>query len=54
MEPRELDLGLDAAAASGGPLQIVSSRMGHLGDTLCRAYDVIGTIRPQVGTRVFR
>jgi hypothetical protein len=37
----ELDLGLDAVAGSG-PLEIVSSRMGHLWDALCRAYDVLG------------
>lgn len=35
----ELDLGLEvaAAAASGGPLEITSSRMGHLWDALARA-----------------
>jgi hypothetical protein len=31
----ELDLGLDAAVGSG-PLEIVSSRMSHLWDALCR------------------
>ena len=40
----ELDLVLEvvAAAASGGPLEIVSSRMGHLLAALSRAYDVLG------------
>ncbi len=40
----ELDLGLSLAeaAASGGPLEIASSRMGHLWDALSRAYDVLG------------
>jgi hypothetical protein len=37
----QLELGLDAAARSG-PLEIVSSRMGHLWDGLCAAYDVLG------------
>jgi hypothetical protein len=35
----ELDLGLAAAVRSGGPLEITSSRMGQLGDALCRAYN---------------
>jgi hypothetical protein len=41
----ELDLGLDAAGAAAtgsGPLEIVSSRMGHLWEALCRAYDTLG------------
>jgi hypothetical protein len=33
------DLGLTVAAAGAGPLEIVSSRAGHLWDALCRAYD---------------
>ena len=37
----ELGLGLDAVA-SAGPLEIVSSRMGHLWDALCPAYDTLG------------
>lgn len=40
----ELDLGLDvvAAAAAGGPLEILAPRMGHLLDALSRAYDALG------------
>jgi hypothetical protein len=41
----ELELGLDVAVAEplgSGPLPIVSSRMGHLGDGLCAAYDALG------------
>lgn len=41
----ELDLGLETAAeavASAGPLEIVSSRMEHLWDVLCRAYNRLG------------
>ena len=36
-----MDLGLGVAAAAG-PLEIVSSRMGHLWDALWRAYDALG------------
>ena len=56
----ELDLGMDpgetaaAAAASGGPLEIVSTRMGHLWDALCRAYDVLGFDQATGGDEVFR
>jgi hypothetical protein len=49
----ELDLGLDAAAASG-PLEIVSSRMGHLWDALCRGYDTLGFTDATDGDEVFR
>jgi hypothetical protein len=44
----QLDLGLDAtataavAAGSSGPLEIASSRMGHLWDALSIAYDQLG------------
>ena len=38
----ELDPGLAAGASVGGPLVIASSWIGHLWDTLCRAYDRIG------------
>ena len=38
----ELDLGLDAGADGGGPLPIMSSRMGHLWDALACAYEVLG------------
>jgi hypothetical protein len=52
----ELDLGLDAAAAAvgSGPLQIVSSRAGHLWDALCRAYDALGLAEADGGDGVFR
>jgi Transposase DDE domain len=50
----ELDLGLDAAAGPGGPLEIVSSRMGHLWDALCRAYDALGFDQATGGDEVFR
>ncbi|MCI0688956.1 MAG: IS1634 family transposase [Sporichthyaceae bacterium] len=52
----ELDLRLSvaAAASSGGPLQIASSRMGHLWDGLCRAYDALGFDRATGGDDVFR
>ncbi len=53
----ELDLGLDAAAvaaAGSGPLQIVSSRAGHLWDALCRAYDAVGFVEADGGDVVFR
>ena len=38
----ELDLGLPAGVSAGGPLEIASSRMGHLHDALFRAYDMLG------------
>jgi hypothetical protein len=52
----ELDLGLSvaAAAACGGPLEIVSSRMGHLWDALARAYDALGFTEAAGGDEVFR
>jgi hypothetical protein len=59
----ELDLGLDpqqaavasaASAVSGGPLEIVSTRMGHLWDALCRAYDALGFDEATGGDEVFR
>lgn len=52
----ELDLGLSVAAvaASGGPLEIASSRMGHLWDALCRAYDGLGFGEAAGGDEVFR
>jgi hypothetical protein len=37
----ELDLGLGGPGPFG-PLEIASSRMGHLRDELCRAYDALG------------
>ncbi|MDT3446867.1 IS1634 family transposase [Pseudofrankia sp. BMG5.37] len=50
----ELDLGLDVAGAPGAPLPIVASRMGHLWDALCRAYDAVGLDDATGGDRVFR
>ena len=49
----ELDLGLDVAAVSG-PLEIVSSRMGHLWEALCRAYDTLGFTDATGGDEVFQ
>jgi len=52
----ELDLGLEvaAAASSGGPLEITSTRMGHLWEALCRAYDALGFDEAAGGDEVFR
>jgi hypothetical protein len=56
----QLDLGLDpaataaAAAGSRGPLEIASSRMGHLWDGLSSAYDQLGFARAVGGDEVFR
>ncbi len=47
----ELGLGLDG---SSGPLPITSSRMGHLWDALCRAYDALGFAAAAGGDVVFR
>jgi len=49
-----LDLGLNAAAAGAGPLEIVSSRAGHLWDALCRAYNTLGFDTAASGDEVFR
>jgi hypothetical protein len=49
----ELDLGLVERAA-GGPLEITSSRMGHLWDALGRAFDVLGFAEATGGDEVFR
>jgi hypothetical protein len=38
----ELDLGLDDSAQAGGPLEITSSRMGHLWEALGRGYEALG------------
>lgn len=50
----ELDLGLDAPPEAGGPLPITSSRMGHLWDALCAAYDTLGFDDAAGGDEVFR
>lgn len=49
----ELGLGLGGPGPSG-PLEIASSRMGHLWDALCRAYDVLGFPQATGGDEVFR
>ena len=49
----ELDLGLGLDGSSG-PLPITSSRMGHLWDALCRAYDALGFAAAARGDVVFR
>jgi hypothetical protein len=52
----EFELGLEVAAlaAAGGPLEIASSRMGHLWDALSRAYDALGFAQAAGGDEVFR
>ncbi|ROO63410.1 DDE family transposase [Micromonospora sp. Llam0] len=50
----ELDLGLDDSPDAGGPLEITSSRMGHLWDALCRGYDQLGFAEAAGGDEVFR
>jgi hypothetical protein len=48
----ELDLGL-AVGAPGGPLPIITSRMGHLWDGLVHTYRVLGFDRAAGGDEVF-
>ena len=50
----ELDLGLDVEGTGSAPLPITSSRMGHLWDALCRAYDALGFTTAAGGDVVFR
>jgi hypothetical protein len=50
----ELDLGLPAGTAPGGPLEITSSQMRHLWEALCRAYDVLGFAQAAVDDEAFR
>jgi hypothetical protein len=52
----ELDLGLSVAqaATAGGPLEIVSSRMGYLWDALVTAYEALGFDAATGGDEVFR
>jgi hypothetical protein len=49
----ELDAG-EAPVAVPGPLPIVASRMGHLWDALCRAYQLLGFDEATGGDPVFR
>ena len=49
-----LDLGLVDPAGRGGPLEITSSRMGHLWNALERGYDVLGFTVAAGGDEVFR
>jgi len=50
-----LDVGADAAGTAGsGPLPIRSSRMTHLWDALCRAYDWLGFTTAAADDAVFR
>jgi hypothetical protein len=52
-DQREFDLGLEGAAPAG-PLPITASRMAHLWEALCRAYDVLGFAKAGQGDEVFR
>jgi hypothetical protein len=49
-----LDLGLDDIGVGGQPLEITSSRAGHLWDALCRAYQILGFDRVLDGDAVLR
>jgi hypothetical protein len=49
----EQDLGL-GETSRGGPLPIMSSRMGHLWDALSRGYEVLGFDRVTGGDEVFQ
>ena len=49
----ELELGLGGTPAAD-PLEIVASRMGHLWDALCRAYEALGFGQAGGGDEVFR
>src|SRR3954463_15056116 len=51
----ELDLGdLGSGRTRRGPLEITSSRMGHLWDALAHAYRVLGLEQAAGGDEVFR
>jgi hypothetical protein len=50
----ELDLGLDTAGPSGGPLPITASRMGCLLDAIEQAYRVLGLDDAAGGDEIFR
>ncbi len=49
-----LDLGLATAGVGGDPLEIVSSKSGHLWDALCCAYQVLGFPGATGSDEVFR
>ena len=49
----ELDLGLEAVAAAG-PLPITSTRMSHLWEALCRAYESLAFLQATSGDVMFR
>ena len=46
--------GAGTAGTADRPLEIVASRMGHLWDALCRAYDALGFDAAAGGDEVFR
>jgi hypothetical protein len=50
----ELNLVLPAGTSPGGPLEITSTRMSHLWEALCRAYDSLGFAQATGGDEVFR
>jgi hypothetical protein len=50
----ELDLGLDDSPQAGGPLEITSSRMGHLWDGLVCGYNALGLAEVIGEDEVFR
>jgi hypothetical protein len=50
----ELDLGLNPAETSSGPLEITGSRAGYLWDALCFAYEALGLGHAAGGDEVFR
>ena len=50
----ELDLGLDTAETGSGPMEIINSRVAHLWDALCTAYETLGFDRAAGGDEVFR
>jgi len=52
-DQRELDLGLEVAGGAG-PLEITASKMAHLWEALCRAYDVLGFDQAADADEVFR
>jgi hypothetical protein len=49
-----LDLGLADGGVGGHPLEMTSSRAGHLWDALCRVYEILGFDRVLDGDEVLR